>query len=908
MADHNKKTVTPSREIVTCDHCGKDFEKRHLKGHTERVHEGKKPKVRPPSNQRTLQFTPKSLKRVNVEGVNNNEAAKVLRTEEDDEVMESNDDNQDNQLNQDNLVTVDDIVTNAQILEEVKHSTEVLLECMRELKNDNENEKDKPDEDVDESGEYFGHMLRKAKSFVEIVTSISELKYIENKQVIICELCNKKDDGHSIDFAKNSPGVFKLENIEEPTDETDNMPDSFRNLKKSVKKHLNTQIHKQEILQLKQANTTSKKGPEIRNNNEAAMRCARVCYKLFKMGRPFTDYPELVALMVKSNVFMGDVNHSKEFPANFLTSVANVIREKIKTMLSSKLEQTQHVRPCKIIADKDTTKHRTRQLVCLTTVFPGASDFIQTVYIDHPLIKEHKTEDVAENVVKAAKQFISEDSYAGCSLDGAYFHAKKDVTQHINEHFNVDDEDVHSDHDPMHRSGLAEKRARKKTRNNWVNELGKIVATAFKDHNYGKKYEELRDMAELMEIEFVEPKFHSETRFANSCSKVFDSGFKDIPALIESYRKTKQENMDSNLQENRDKAKHATDMLRKLDNKMNLLNLAGICDIYSQFSKMVCELQKVNVLPFERHSNYQKTFNAMREMRASVNDHSKCVQQKCSWPKYHEYKDDILKGQLKSLKVTSNEGEPTNRILRSFFTRVTSDKPLYKRSEEKLENFLSDLLDELYHVYREEDLTMIELTRPLTDFTSLAMRIKERSAPVINALESKQFSKCCQKVCRSVKDVTSEELENQFCRLTKRLSILTKDISIKQLEEINSKDLIKQISSSPTLYEGIELVLRATYEASIKLSVESVAESVISVYNLHNSKVRPISEETANDELFIAFNGPEMGEADETLKEALNLHFAKKHGHWNFTTNSVFKTSSLTVKKILEKRNKMNIY
>ena len=33
-----------------------------------------------------------------------------------------------------------------------------------------------------------------------------------------------------------------------------------------------------------------------------------------------------------------------------------------------------------------------------------------------------------------------------------------------------------------------------------------------------------------------------------------------------------------------------------------------------------------------------------------------------------------------------------------------------------------------------------------------------------------------------------------------------------------------------------------------------------------------------------------------------------KHGHWNFTTNSVFKASGLTLKKILEKRNKMNIY
>ena len=68
------------------------------------------------------------------------------------------------------------------------------------------------------------------------MTSISELKYIEKEQVIICELCNKKDYSHSIEFVKNSPGVFKLENIEEPKEETENMPDSFRNLKKSVKK------------------------------------------------------------------------------------------------------------------------------------------------------------------------------------------------------------------------------------------------------------------------------------------------------------------------------------------------------------------------------------------------------------------------------------------------------------------------------------------------------------------------------------------------------------------------------------------------------------------------------------------------------------------------------------------------
>ena len=104
-------------------------------------------------------------------------------------------------------------------------------------------------------------------------------------------------------------------------------------------------------------------------------------------------------------------------------------------------------------------------------------------------------------------------------------------------------------------------------------------------------------------------------------------------------------------------------MLKQIDNKKTLLNLAGVCDIYSQFSKMVCALQEVNVLPYEKHSNYQKTFNNMRIMSENIDDHSKCDEKNCSWPKYHEHKENILKGKLNDITVVSDEGEPANRIL-----------------------------------------------------------------------------------------------------------------------------------------------------------------------------------------------------------------------------------------------------
>ena len=86
-----------------------------------------------------------------------------------------------------------------------------------------------------------------------------------------------------------------------------------------------------------------------------------------------------------------------------------------------------------------------------------------------------------------------------------------------------------------------------------------------------------------------------------------------------------------------------------------------------------------------------------------------------------------------------------------------------------------------------------------------------------------------------------------------------------------------------------------------------MAESVISIYNQHNNKHINIGEDTADDETFVVYNGPEIGESDDVLKEALNLHFRnKKGGAWHFSTN-LFKSSGLTFGKILGNKNKLNI-
>ena len=60
-------------------------------------------------------------------------------------------------------------------------------------------------------------------------------------------------------------------------------------------------------------------------------------------------------------------------------------------------------------------------------------------------------------------------------------------------------------------------------------------------------------------------------------------------------------------------------------------------------------------------------------------------------------------------------------------------------------------------------------------------------------------------------------------------------------------------------------------------------------------KILDLKETTKK--LFIAFNGPEIGEADQTLKSALDLHFSSRGGSWHFSTNQLLKTAGLTVTK-----------
>ena len=95
----------------------------------------------------------------------------------------------------------------------------------------------------------------------------------------------------------------------------------------------------------------------------------------------------------------------------------------------------------------------------------------------------------------------------------------------------------------------------------------------------------------------------------------------------------------------------------------------------------------------------------------------------------------------------------------------------------------------------------------------------------------------------------------------------------------------------------------------IKISVESVAESMLSKHNIHNSKIRPVDDITVEHEMMIDYNRPDIGEADGVLIEALHMHFRESSLGINFNTQKIFGVMpSSTILKYLTRFITKNIY
>ena len=197
----------------------------------------------------------------------------------------------------------------------------------------------------------------------------------------------------------------------------------------------------------------------------------------------------------------------------------------------------------------------------------------------------------------------------------------------------------------------------------------------------------------------------------------------------------------------------------------------------------------------------------------------------------------------------------------------------------------------------------INMVRNVSDVKLFALEVKKHGAVQIGHKLGNRFLSSVRKITGSVDEIPDDEIKENFVKFLKVLENYTKHIDEKKLD---SKSLIKDFLDDDKLFTGVELTLHCIASSAVKISVESVVESLVSRYEQHFDAKRQLREDHALDEMEIAENGPEFVHADKLLSCAMDKYWTDKNSEgrsWHFCHKSedirTFSKNSKVVQKLL---------
>ena len=219
-------------------------------------------------------------------------------------------------------------------------------------------------------------------------------------------------------------------------------------------------------------------------------------------------------------------------------------------------------------------------------------------------------------------------------------------------------------------------------------------------------------------------------------------------------------------------------------------------------------------------------------------------------------------------------------------------------------------------IFDQKTESMIENTRVICDLKSLLSKIKDRGAVAVGFEEASKFVTAARAVTNSISFIEDEDLKKCFRDFVYLLGV-TFISKQKKLDRsiLKNKELIQKIwgkDINPT-FSSVRVILHCICAAAVKVSVESVVESLVSRYEHHFSSSRQPLEEHALNEMVIAENGPLLHHADRILERSMNEYW-KVHnsvdGSWHFLRHShdirsYTGNASKVVGKLLEEKSKL---
>ena len=228
-------------------------------------------------------------------------------------------------------------------LQQVKSDLKDLKEAQKKPKKD-ENIKSNVEDQNSDSKETL-MLLLSARSMEEI-EGIG-FDYDEENCKVKCVLCDDKL-ASSGDFKYNACDGLVFSGKEK-------MSRNFINLKAHLKAHiLKNKSHCSNLV--KEGEKNAAECELFSKNRKAGLNLGRAAAKNYIKGRPYTDYESDILIMKKAGGIVGEINHSRKFPAMFRKSYCRVVNGRVRRFVQTPLKQTGHLPPVAVSADKGTYK------------------------------------------------------------------------------------------------------------------------------------------------------------------------------------------------------------------------------------------------------------------------------------------------------------------------------------------------------------------------------------------------------------------------------------------------------------------------------------------------------------------------------------------------------------------------
>ena len=647
--------------------------------------------------------------------------------------------------------------------------------------------------------------------------------YDEYSGAVNCKVCQDSHTGGTF-FYSASHGV--------EFGEDDYLPREFSNFKKKIISHIqNSKSHMEAVTDIKAREKASNE--MISKNRKAGMNLGRLCMEKYIKGRPYTDYETDVLLLVKSGAAVGELNHSRMFPASFRPSVKSVIHSRVTKFLTTPLMQTGHLPTCGLSADKGTYKHRSRQFISCVVIMPGGNNWLEVLTCGQPVVTEGSSGMQLAKNMKGGFDYmgIRAGQIESAVFDGVYFHCS--IEEHLGNLYKFQPGQVIYTWDALHKTGLVDKHMNGQASFKWLQEMVDSCSQIFNTFNWGANYEKFREAAASWKLSLSNLVNFSDTRFANSKRKVFKNihhQFAPIISCLEAQISAGKENrsgLEAANTQVRNKGDKAAELHGKILSLDFLLTLSGLADIYDQFGAVVQVTQMVHLLPHERLDVYNKAVGQLKAM-ALCQDHASCAslcekdaKVQCLWPLNHADKKSFEdKGKIRDLTVINKHGIRAGGL--QVATRkeandrqVRAGEDTVKESDKKLLNVVRELGVGLSkEVYTPEMKTVIEETRAVLDLPALALKLKEPEASHIKVAvtEFPKFKQAIEKVpITSLQSVPSEELKFQYRLFLERLAAMTQSISKEDLGKKDSKELIMRFFDPQNReFENIGMVIKVS--------------------------------------------------------------------------------------------------